>query len=143
MRKDTMDAHELHKEMKANFKECTEKGNTGCLWPFCEKIAAQANNEARELLLSRKKEFERASVRLTPEERAQELSDMLDEKLKNRELTASELREMKDIFNLKAKDQDIHIQMMDFRAIDPKMADVVAAVGWQIEEANATPNSQS
>jgi hypothetical protein len=95
------------------------------------------------MLASKKKEYQRASVRLTPEERAQELSDMLDEKLKNRELTASELREMKDIFNLKAKDQDILIQMMDFRAIDPKMADVVAAVGWQIESVNDTADNKA
>jgi Ca2+-binding EF-hand superfamily protein len=138
-----MDAMELHKELKVLLKDYDSKADSVKLWDFCKKVAEQSDSEMAAMLASRKKEFERASVRLTPEERAQELSDMLDEKLKNRELTASELREMKDIFNLKAKDQDIIIQMMDFRAIDPKMADIVKAVQWQIDDANDTTSNKA
>ncbi len=138
-----MDAMELHMEMKVLLKDYDSKNDAGKLWEFCQKVAERVDSEMAAMLSSRKKEYTRSSCRLTPEERAQELSDMLDEKLKNRELTASELREMKDIFNLKAKDQDILIQMMDFRSIDPKMADVVAAVGWQIGSVNDTTNDKS
>jgi hypothetical protein len=140
-----MEAMELHKEMKALLKDwgADSKADSSRLWDFCKSVCERCDGEMAAMLASKKKEYQRASVRLTPEERAQELSDMLDEKLKNRELTASELREMKDIFNLKAKDQDILIQMMDFRAIDPKMADVVAAVGWQIESVNDTADNKA
>ena len=72
----------------------------------------------------------------TPEQRSEEVAKLLDYKLFTKELTASELRELKDIFNLKAKDQDIHIEQVDFRAIEPELADVVAAVEWQINEFN-------
>jgi hypothetical protein len=138
-----MDTAELCMEMKAVFKEQSEKPDGKKLWAFCDKIVKQATTEGAELLLSKKSAYQAGSIRLTPEERAQELSDLLDEKLKNRELTASELREMKDIFNLKAKDQDIIIQMMDFRAIDPKMADIVKAVQWQIDDANDTTSNKA
>ena len=72
----------------------------------------------------------------TPEQRSEEVAKLLDYKLFTKELTASELRELKDIFNLKAKDQDIHIEQVDFRSIEPELADVVAAVEWQINEFN-------
>ena len=72
----------------------------------------------------------------TPEQRSEEVAKLLDYKLFTKELTASELRELKDIFNLKAKDQDIHIEQVDFRSIEPELADVVAAVEWQIVEYN-------
>lgn len=72
----------------------------------------------------------------TPEERADALAMMLDEKLHNKELTASEIRELKDVFNLKQKDQDITIVQSDFRVIDPESADIISAVNWQITEYN-------
>jgi Ca2+-binding EF-hand superfamily protein len=61
---------------------------------------------------------------------------MLDEKLKNRELTASELREMKDIFNLKAKDQDIRIEMVDFSKAYPEEFDIINVVMEHINRKN-------
>lgn len=76
----------------------------------------------------------RGGVRLTPEERAQEMADLLDEKLVSRELTASEIREMKDIFNLKAKDQDILIEQADFR--EYICEDARAVVEAEIRKAN-------
>ena len=76
----------------------------------------------------------RGGVRLTPEERAQEMADFLDEKLVSRELTASEIRELKDIFNLKAKDQGILIEQVDFR--DFLGEDAKAVVEAEIKRAN-------
>jgi len=72
----------------------------------------------------------------TPEQRSEEVAKLLDYKLYTKELTASELRELKDIFNLKAKDQDVIIEQTDFRAIEPELADIVAAVNWQISDYN-------
>jgi len=72
----------------------------------------------------------------TPEQRSEEVAKLLDYKLYTKELTASELRELKDIFNLKAKDQDVIIEQTDFRAIEPELADIVAAVNWQIADYN-------
>lgn len=94
----------------------------------------EADKQAKEAL--EKQKGGKKSI-LTPEQRSEELAALLDEKLISRELTASDIRELKDIFNLKAKDQDIVIQMTDFRGVNPELADVVAAVKWQIEDFNA------
>jgi predicted amidohydrolase YtcJ len=72
----------------------------------------------------------------TPEQRSAEVAKLLDWKLQTKELTASELRELKDIFNLKSADQDIHIEQVDFTSIEPELADIVAAVSWQITDFN-------
>ncbi len=74
---------------------------------------------------------------LTPEERSEMLARLMDEKLIDGSLAASEIRELKDIFNLKAADQDIRIEMVDFRQIDDDglrmMGDVLLA---QIDKVN-------
>jgi hypothetical protein len=133
-----MEAMELHKEMKALLKDwgADSKADSSRLWDFCKSVCERCDGEMAAMLASKKKEYQRASVRLTPEERAQELSDMLDEKLKNRELTASELREMKDIFNLKAKDQDIRIEMVDFAKAYPEEFDIINVVMEHINRKN-------
>jgi hypothetical protein len=133
-----MEAMELHKEMKALLKDwgADSKADSSRLWDFCKSVCERCDGEMAAMLASKKKEYQRASVRLTPEERAQELSDMLDEKLKNRELTASELREMKDIFNLKAKDQDIRIEMVDFSKAYPEEFDIINVVMEHINRKN-------
>ena len=73
----------------------------------------------------------------TPEERSAKVGLLLDYKLHTKEITASELREFKDIFNLKAQDQDITIEQIDYTSIDPNNADIIKAVNWQIEAFNA------
>lgn len=116
-------------------------------WAMCKSIASEVNatqklavNEAIASNEAKAKaegaEYPDDFVVFTPEQRAEEVAKLLDYKLKTKELTASELRELKDIFNLKVKDQDIHIEQVDFRAIEPELADVVAAVDWQIVEYN-------
>ena len=72
----------------------------------------------------------------TPEERSAKVALLLDYKLHTKEMTASELREFKDIFNLKAQDQDIIIEQIDYTDIDPNNADIIKAVNWQIEAFN-------
>jgi len=72
----------------------------------------------------------------TPEERSAKVALLLDYKLHTKEMTASELREFKDIFNLKAQDQDIIIEQIDYTDIDPNNADIIKAVNWQIEVFN-------
>jgi hypothetical protein len=116
---------------------------------FCVKhwsnISAWHRKDKKEGMDAVKAEAEKVSsgaeypddfVLFTPEQRAEEVAKLLDYKLKTKELTASELRELKDIFNLKAKDQDIKIEQVDFRAVEPELADIVAAVEWQIIEYN-------
>jgi hypothetical protein len=116
---------------------------------FCVKhwsnISAWHRKDKKEGIDAVKAEAEKVSsgaeypddfVLFTPEQRAEEVAKLLDYKLKTKELTASELRELKDIFNLKAKDQDIKIEQVDFRAVEPELADIVAAVEWQIIEYN-------
>jgi hypothetical protein len=73
----------------------------------------------------------------TPEERSAKVGLLLDYKLHTKEITASELREFKDIFNLKAQDQDITIEQVSYADIDPDNADIIKAVNWQIEAFNA------
>ena len=101
---------------------------------ICEKFAKE--EEA-------KKHVSTERVRLTPEERAQETADLLDEKLVSREITAAELRELKDIFNLKAKDQDIAIEMVDYSGVDPETFNVVDVVQEMIRRSNATTDVTS
>ena len=81
-------------------------------------------------------EYPEDFVGFTPEQRGKEVAKLLDYKLFTRELTASELRELKDIFNLKAADQDIIIEQVDYTAIDPNGASIIDAVNWQIVEYN-------
>ena len=71
-----------------------------------------------------------------PRRAGKDLTDLLDEKLVSRELTASEIRELKDIFNLKAKDQGILIEQVDFRELIGE--DAKAVVEAEIKRANKT-----
>lgn len=73
---------------------------------------------------------------LSPEERAEQLAKLLDSKLLSGDISASEIRELKDIFNLKQKDQDLHIQVTDFSSVNPELAEVAKAVDWYIEDFN-------
>jgi hypothetical protein len=73
----------------------------------------------------------------TPEERSAKVGLLLDYKLHTKEMTASELREFKDIFNLKSQDQDIIIEQVSYVDIDPDNADIIKAVNWQIKAFNA------
>lgn len=81
--------------------------------------------------------------RLTDEERAEAVGALLDSKVVSGEITAAELAQFKDLFNLKARDQDILIELMDFSRIDPNGASVIEAVNWQIKEYNDSTNSNS
>jgi hypothetical protein len=72
----------------------------------------------------------------TPEERMIAVELLLDKKVDSGEITSSEFREFKDVFNLKQKDQDITINQADFRAVDPEGADIIKAVNWQIKVFN-------
>ncbi len=140
-----MTATEIQGEIKAMLR--LDKEHNSNIWALSKKLDSQFNTTlklaVKDALLSAETavKSQRGSAAtnlplLTPEERADELAKLLDSKLCSGEITASEIRELKDIFNLKAKDQDIHIQMIDYRSIDPENADVVAAVKWQILKYN-------
>ena len=140
MNKDKLAAH-----IKQTFPELDNKAlNTYCvaLWSDISAWHREGKEKALEKVETKAKEASAGAEYpddfevFTPEQRSEEVAKLLDYKLKTKELTASELRELKDIFNLKAKDQDIHIEQVDFRSIEPELADVVAAVGWQIAEYN-------
>ncbi len=137
-----MTATEIQGEIKAMLR--LDKEHNSNIWALAKKLDSQFNTilklAVKDALLVAEVEV-KAKVTsnlplLTPEERADELAKLLDNKLVTGEITASEIRELKDIFNLKAKDQDIHIQMIDYRSIDHDNADVVAAVKWQIMKFN-------
>lgn len=98
-----------------------------------EEWAKEAEKQAKEA--NEKKRSGKQSL-LTPEQRSEELAALLDEKLISRELTASDIRELKDIFNLKAKDQDIVIQMVDFEKAYSEEFDIIRAVSEQINRKN-------
>ena len=117
------------------------------VWAFFKGLGSQINAELTARVAEAKAEAKKDKKAdgaeypddfqgFTPEQRSEEVAKLLDYKLFTKELTASELRELKDIFNLKAKDQDIHIEQVDFRAVEPELADIVAAVNWQITEYN-------
>ena len=141
-----MDANEFQAEIKSLG---LEKSLNPAIWSLSQKLATMTGKEVRTARREATKEAENKSTAtsagaaypddfkgFTPEQRSEEVAKLLDYKLFTKELTASELRELKDIFNLKAKDQDIHIEQVDFRSIEPELADVVAAVEWQINEYN-------
>jgi hypothetical protein len=116
------------------------------VWGLCKSLGSQINAEIRVALAEQAKEAKATSAGatypddfkgFTPEQRSEEVAKLLDYKLYTKELTASELRELKDIFNLKAKDQDVIIEQVDFRSIEPELADIVAGVNWQINEYNS------
>lgn len=144
-----MTATELQGEIKSAIPVLKED-NPKC-WALCQKLASHFQTKeklaVKDALLTAKAEAKPKVTSdlplLTPVERAEELAKLLDHKLTSGEITASEIRELKDIFNLKAKDQDIHIQMIDYRSVDPENADVVAAVGWQIMKFNEGATSSS
>lgn len=144
-----MTATELQGEIKSAIPVLKED-NPKC-WALCQKLASHFQTKeklaVKDALLTAKAEAKPKVTSdlplLTPVERAEELAKLLDHKLTSGEITASEIRELKDIFNLKAKDQDIHIQMIDYRSVDPENADVVAAVGWQIKKFNEGATSSS
>ena len=138
-----MNKDKLYAHIKQTFPELDNKTlNSYCvaLW---SDISAWHRSDKKEAVEKERKaqevqgaDYPDDFVMFTPEQRSEEVAKLLDYKLKTKELTASELRELKDNFNLKAKDQDILIEQVDFRAIDPELADVVAAVDWQIVEYN-------
>jgi hypothetical protein len=135
-----MNKDKLYSHIKQAFPKLDNKAlNSYCValwsdisaWHREEKVKVKVSCEA-----VAKPSKASGGVRFSAEERAQALSDLLDEKLDSGEITASEIRELKDIFNLKAKDQDIQIVITDFSTINPELADVARAVEWQIEEFN-------
>ena len=68
-------------------------------------------------------EMRRAGVRapgsvMTATERREELVSFFDEKLRARELTAAEVREMVSLCGLDHRSQDIHLEVVDFRGVD-------------------------
>jgi len=74
---------------------------------------------------------------LTNEERVEAVAKTLDYKVLHNQLGPSDLREYKDLFNLRAKDIDINIQMADFRGIYADLDEITAAVNWQIQHVNS------
>ena len=62
-----------------------------------------------------KKKAEDAKGILTDEERSLELTRFLDKKLVSGDLTAAEIAQFKDIFNLRGKDRDITIVVMNYK----------------------------
>ena len=133
----------LARKIKKEWPELDNKQINGFaieLWSDISTWNREQKSKAIEAIEKPKKASSSKTVRYTPEERAQALSDLLDEKLDSGEITSSEIREFKDIFNLKAKDQDITIVQADFRGIDPDTADILEAVNWQINEYNENIN---
>jgi hypothetical protein len=102
----------------------------------CEDKAEKARKEAEDAKKAKGASSDPNRVVLTPEQRADELAALLDEKLLSRELTASDIRELKDIFNLKAKDQDIVIEMVDFANAYKEEFDIMQAAMELIKRYN-------
>jgi hypothetical protein len=102
----------------------------------CEEKAEKARKEAEDAKKAKVASSDPNRVVLTPEQRADELAALLDEKLLSRELTASDIRELKDIFNLKAKDQDIVIEMVDFANAYKEEFDIMNAAVELIKRYN-------
>ena len=73
---------------------------------------------------------------MTPEERAEAVGALLDDRLRKKELTAAELAQFKDLFNLRQKDQDIKIESVDYREVDLTVAEIIECVKRQIMEYN-------
>ena len=144
-----LEADVIQAEIKSCLKDHLTKEANPDVWTLSKKITSIFSSNLRENLKIQKNEIELERtvkaegasypddfVVFTPEQRSEEVAKLLDYKLKTKELSASELRELKDIFNLKAKDQDIHIEQVDFRDVEPELADIVAAVEWQINDYN-------
>ena len=146
-----MNEYTIDSVLKREFPNIDGKRSWGIaneIWKHCVKygkdMEAVGRKESEEKARKEAEEAKKAKgvssdpnrVVLTPEQRAVELAALLDEKLLSRELTASDIRELKDIFNLKAADQNIEIVMTDFRVVNPELARIVEAVNWQIEEFN-------
>ena len=56
--------------------------------------------------------------RMTDEERADAVGDFLDQRLLSGEITAAEIAQLKDIQNLKQKDRDIIIQVVNYKELE-------------------------
>lgn len=151
-----MNEYSIDSVLKREFQDIDGKRSwriSNEIWKMCveygkqiEKLARKECVEDAEKKAEEKyrKEIEKlkgsksggvAGRKLTDEERAAEVMAFLDEKLQDRTLTAAELAQFKDIFNLKARDQDITIEMTDFRAVDPAGAKILEAVGMFVEAA--------
>ena len=68
----------------------------------------------REELKKNKLEQKKATKTLTDEERADALASYLDEKLLAKEISAAEIAQLKDVFNLKQKDRDVIINVVNY-----------------------------
>ena len=82
-------------------------------------------------------EMKKAGIRveggkMTDAERREELVSFFDEKLKNRELTASEVREMVSLCGLDKRTQDITLEIVDFSLVD-----------WESEEPEVSVETES
>jgi hypothetical protein len=135
----------LASSIKQTFPELDNKAlNTFCvaLWGNVSKWHREEKDKA--LKKAQAKSSDASTKNAPPDdwegyteaERSEKIGKWFDWQVETGEMSASEFREAKDMFNLKAKDQDIHIEQVDFRSIEPELADVVAAVEWQIVEYN-------
>jgi len=138
-----MNREVLYSEVKRAFPKLDNKAVhafTGGLWSLILKWhkneLAQATAKLRSELTVQPSDDIEGFEGYTPEERSSKVALLLDYKLHTKEMTASELREFKDIFNLKAQDQDIIIEQIDYTNIDPNNADIIKAVNWQIDVFN-------
>ena len=80
---------------------------------------------------------------LSDEERAEAVGRLLDNKLIKGEITAAELAQFKDLFNLRQKDQGIQIEMVYYGDVEMSKAEIIEAVKREIggvNEHNATGN---
>lgn len=143
-----MDKQSISSTLKREIPRIDNKEAFRIAGVFWGEITRYANTKKKEAVETQSKqkaegECDNSEYRMTPEERAQVLADLLDKKLKTGEILASELRELKDIFNLKAKDQDISIEQVDYSDIDPETFDIIQCVGESIRRSNATGNTSS
>lgn len=75
-------------------------------------------------------------VQMTDAERREELVSFFDEKLRARELTAAEVREMVSLCGLDKRTQDMTIDIVDFRDVDwnAERGEIDAQTGEEDEE---------
>jgi hypothetical protein len=116
-----MDERRIYDTLKYGFRgklaSSDESANNSLMFSIAKSVWANVKDwhehEIGRQVLKKKAESEKGI--LTDEERSLELTRFLDKKLVSGDLTAAEIAQFKDIFNLRGKDRDITIVVMNYK----------------------------
>jgi len=118
-----MKANETQGLIKKVLKEWLPKDANPAVWDASKQIhaayladAKEQVKKATEAIETKSKEAKRYKT-LTDEERADALSALLDAKLQSQNISAAEIAQLKDLFNLRQQDRDVIIEVVSYKDV--------------------------